>query len=68
MANGRWGHCQRCRFFASPARIPLEDEEARCQEPTLSRFELLVFGASGCNAFELREGVSDEAERPGVVT
>ena len=68
MAQGTWGHCQHCRYFASPARVPLEEEEARCEQPTLSHFNLLVFGASGCNAFELRQGLGKEEEQPGLVT
>jgi CBS domain-containing protein len=64
MADRRWGHCQRCRFFDSPAPVPMGNEEARCRQPDLIAFELLVFGASGCNAFELREGVSPAAEQP----
>lgn len=68
MANQQWGHCKHCKYFGSPAKQPLGEEEARCQEPTLSRFELLVFGASGCNAFELRQGVAETTEQPGLVT
>jgi len=39
-------------------------EEAGCNEPKLKKLELRVFGASGCNAFQLREGLSVELERP----
>jgi hypothetical protein len=28
----------------------------------LSRFELTVFGASGCNGWELRPGLTEQAE------
>lgn len=68
MADRVWGHCQSCRYFGSPARQPLEDEEAACMQPTLSRYQLHVFGASGCNAFELRPGVTDEREQRGIMT
>jgi len=68
MLNGAWGHCQRCKFFASPSRIPLEDEEAACEHPELARYELRVFGASGCNGFELRPGLAETGERAGLVT
>lgn len=68
MAEAGWGHCQHCKYFASPARVPLVEEQARCQQPTLSRFELMVFGASGCNAFELRQGVAESTEQAGLVT
>lgn len=64
MADARWGHCRNCKHFGSPARIPLDSEEASCREPTLVTFELRVFGAAGCNHFELRPGVSRHAERP----
>ena len=67
MADGRWGHCQHCRFFASPARLPLVEEEARCAEPTLAKYELLVFGASGCKAFDLRPGLAETAEQPDLI-
>lgn len=68
MSDQSWGHCQHCRFFASPSRRPLQDEEAACRQPELSRYELRVFGASGCNAFELRPGLTEAEERPGLVT
>jgi hypothetical protein len=48
--------------------MPLEDEEAACQQPELSRYELRVFGASGCNAFELRATLTESEERSGMVT
>ena len=71
MAEGEWGHCRHCRFFASPARLPLGDEEAACEHPTLSQFHLRVFGASGCDGYELRPGLAareEGEERPGLVT
>jgi hypothetical protein len=64
MANGNWGHCQHCKYFGSPARAPLGAEEAPCKHPELSRFQLIVFGASGCSGFELRPGTSAEVEAP----
>jgi hypothetical protein len=48
--------------------MPLSDEEAYCQHPALSKYQLLVFGASGCNGFELRPGVEKTTEQPGIVT
>lgn len=64
--NERWGHCQHCKYFASLARIPLPNEEARCLQPELSRYELIVFGASGCTGFELRPGLERSVEDPGA--
>jgi hypothetical protein len=64
MTDESWGHCQHCKHFASLARIPLPNEEARCRHPVLSRFELKVFGASGCKGFELRPGLEPEVEEP----
>ncbi|MBN1205390.1 MAG: hypothetical protein JXB05_10745 [Myxococcaceae bacterium] len=64
MTDRNWGHCQHCRYFASPARIPVGSEEARCLQPELSRFELKVFGSCGCRAFELRAGLAKELEEP----
>jgi len=66
MANKQWGHCRNCRFFASPAKVPALSEEARCMQPQLSQFELTVFGANGCNGWELRPGLTAEAEQPSV--
>jgi len=62
MADGRWGHCRTCRFFGSPAHLPLGTEEARCKQPELSKFELTVFGANGCNAWDLRAGLPAQIE------
>ncbi|HLV68593.1 MAG TPA: hypothetical protein VKY73_22405 [Polyangiaceae bacterium] len=59
-----WGHCQHCKFFDSPARIPLPTEEARCRHPELSKYKLVVFGASGCSGFQLRPGLQPEVEQP----
>ena len=64
MTDGKWGHCQHCKYFGSPARAPLVNEEARCEEPNLSHYHLTVFGANGCNAFELRPGLSPQIEDP----
>ncbi len=68
MANNNWGHCQNCRYFGSPARVPVATEEARCLQPQLAKYELKVFGASGCRAFELREGVSRSLEEPATTS
>jgi len=59
-----WGHCKSCKFFASPARVPLGSEEARCAQPTLARFSLTVYGSCGCNTWELRQGLSLSSEEP----
>ncbi len=64
MGNGAWGHCRTCKFFASPASVPLGGEEARCEQPQLAKLALTVFGASGCNAWELRAGLSPQTEQP----
>lgn len=64
MANRNWGHCQHCKYFASPARVPLPTEEARCFHPQLKKYELVVFGASGCKGFELRPGLQPAVEEP----
>ena len=66
MTDRTWGHCQNCKYFASPSHRPVASEEARCLQPELARFELKVFGASGCKAFELRPGLSREVEEPTV--
>lgn len=66
MSDNQWGHCRNCKHFGSPARIPLDSEEAACREPVLAKFELRVFGAAGCNRFELRPGVASSAERPSA--
>jgi hypothetical protein len=58
----RWGHCKNCRHFASPAAVPLGEEEASCKQPSIAKFELTVFGACGCNAFEVRLGLPDTVE------
>lgn len=62
----KWGHCRHCRYFASPAKAPLDGEEAACKHPELSKFVLHVFGTSGCNAFELRAGLSKTVEEPAL--
>jgi hypothetical protein len=60
--NSRWGHCNHCKYFQSPAKAPLPGEEASCGEPVLAKFQLRVFGMSGCNHFELRAGLSKRIE------
>ncbi|MBI3185866.1 MAG: hypothetical protein HYZ28_27335 [Myxococcales bacterium] len=62
MADRDWGHCMHCRYFASPARVPMAAEEARCEQPELSRYQLKVFGASGCNGWELRPSLRAAAQ------
>ncbi|MFZ5469115.1 MAG: hypothetical protein ACOZIN_06700 [Myxococcota bacterium] len=64
MAEKTWGHCKHCRYFASHSKVPLSNEEARCLQPVLGKFDLRVFGASGCNGFELREGLPSSVEQP----
>jgi hypothetical protein len=64
MSDRVWGHCQHCKHFGSPARIPIGNEEAACQHPTLVKYQLLVFGAGGCNCFELRPGLAETDEQP----
>lgn len=59
MAEKNWGNCKNCKHFGSHARQPDAAEAARCNQPQLSKFELRVFGAAGCNAFELRPGLID---------
>ena len=61
--DANWGHCKNCAHFASPAARPLVNEEAACRQPSLARFKLVVFGACGCNAFEVRPGLPDVVER-----
>lgn len=62
MARSHFGHCKHCKYFASPAPKPLDLEEAPCNEPKLKKYDLRVFGASGCNAFELRRGLAETLE------
>jgi hypothetical protein len=66
--NSRWGHCRNCKHFESPAKAPRDGEEAACGEPTLAKFQLRVFGTSGCNHFELRPGFSIAVEEPRAET
>lgn len=67
MENKQWGHCMHCKYFGSPAELPLASEEAYCKQPNLSRYQLTVFGTNGCTAFELRRGLSSEVEhRPHI--
>jgi hypothetical protein len=65
-SNGtkKWGHCGHCKFFSSPAKAPLDGEQASCKEPTLAKFELRVIGVNGCNAFQLRPGLPKTVEEP----
>jgi hypothetical protein len=62
MEDGKWGHCRSCKHFGSPARVPLGSEEARCAQPELERFALTVYGSNGCNAWQLRPGLSEQIE------
>jgi hypothetical protein len=62
--NSNWGHCQHCQHFDSPARVPLSTEEARCLHGELRKFQLVVFGASGCRGFTLRAGLQPSVEEP----
>jgi hypothetical protein len=66
MADRNWGHCQHCKHFGSLAKVPLPNEEASCRQPSLAKFQLLVFGASGCNAFEKRPEMAEPVEPPGL--
>ena len=66
--DGEWGHCMHCKFFGSPAELPLATEEAYCQNAELARLRLTVFGTNGCTGFELRDGVSVQREHPGRLT
>jgi hypothetical protein len=59
-----WGHCSHCRFFGSPARAPLDGEQASCNEPALAKLALRVVGTCGCNRFELRPGLARTLEEP----
>lgn len=61
-----WGHCGHCKYFDSPAKAPLDGEEAACTQPSLSKFSLRVFGTCGCNGFELRAGLSRATEEPAL--
>ena len=65
MAEKNWGNCRNCRYFSSRNASPNENERARCMQPELQNFDLVVSGASGCNAFELRAGRGEEiSEQP----
>ena len=67
MENQKWGHCEHCKYFASPALVPVGNEESKCIHPVLAKYELLVFGAGGCNGFELRAGLPETVERPAGI-
>ena len=62
MEDKHWGHCRSCKFFGSPARVPLGSEEAHCEQPELAKFQLTVYGSNGCNAWELRLGLPEQIE------
>jgi hypothetical protein len=62
----KWGHCSHCKHFDSPAKAPLDGEEAACLQPELAKFSLRVFGTCGCNGFELRAGLSKSIEEPAL--
>jgi hypothetical protein len=62
----KWGHCSHCKYFDTPAKAPLDGEEAACVQPELSRYALRVFGTCGCNGFELRSGLKRTVEEPTV--
>ncbi|QQR43717.1 hypothetical protein JKA73_32650 [Myxococcus xanthus] len=60
MAEGQWGNCKGCRYFAN--QTPQSAGEThRCMQPELAEFELEVSGESGCNAYEARTGVATPA-------
>jgi hypothetical protein len=58
-----WGHCSHCKYFDSPAKTPLDGEEAACKQPELAKAQLRVFGMSGCNKFQLRAGLARRVEQ-----
>ena len=64
--NDKWGHCKHCKFFDSPAKAPLDGEEAACLHPTHSKLNLRVFGTCGCSGFELRAGLRRNVEEPAL--
>jgi hypothetical protein len=64
MPDDKFGHCQHCKYFGSPARAPLVNEEAACHQPNFKPYKLVVFGASGCTLFELRAGLNERIEEP----
>jgi hypothetical protein len=61
MKDRAWGHCQDCRFFAKPEPVRRLDGHAGayCQHPVLSKYQLFVYGAGGCNGFDLRPSFED---------
>lgn len=63
MSESSWGHCNHCKSFESPARMPLGTEEAACGHPELRRHSLRVFGASGCNLFSVRPGLAADGDQ-----
>lgn len=68
MVDDKWGHCQHCKYFGSPARLPLVNEEAACTQPQLVKHKLVVFGASGCTLFALRAGMKKSVEEQAYAT
>ncbi len=67
MAGGNWGNCKQCKYFGSRESTPDDTESAACLQSELRKFELKVFGASGCNAWELRpEAMEPIQEQPGA--
>ena len=64
MRNGHWGHCKHCRYFGSPAAVPLGGEEAACKHPELQKYSLRIYGSNGCNGFDLRPGLPESVEMP----
>ncbi|MCY1000820.1 hypothetical protein OWM54_27085 [Myxococcus sp. MISCRS1] len=63
MAEGTWGNCKGCRYFASDKPNPSDNETQRCMQASLRKFDLKVSGASGCNAYEARVGVGSQPQQ-----
>jgi hypothetical protein len=66
MMNGTWGHCKNCKYFASPADIPLGDEEARgVRRVRLQRFRasrrVARFGRTAARAADRVRSAIDRA-------
>jgi len=45
MSDGKWVTARTANTSGARAIVPLEDEEARCLHPELSKYSLAVFGA-----------------------
>lgn len=60
----RIGACLTCRFWdAEGSRTKeLAPEEALCLHPALNKFQLIVSGGSGCNAWDKDANVAPDAE------